>query len=73
MDCGRRTENLNVEHRTSNIECLMGREEETETGVPGSALEVCFSFEVGRSMFNVRRSFNTKDENLEFSSFAGAP
>jgi len=51
----------------------MGREEETETGVPGSALEVCFSFEVGRSMFNVRRSFNTKDENLEFSSFAGAP
>ena len=29
-------EKLNVEHRTSNIECLMG---------------VCFSFEVGRSMF----------------------
>jgi hypothetical protein len=40
----------------------MGKEEETEIGVPCSAREVCFSFEVGRSMFDVRRSFNTKIE-----------
>ena len=26
---------------------------------PGSPMEVCFSFEVGRSMFNVRRSFQS--------------
>jgi len=42
MDYGRVTEKLNVEHPTFNIEWLM---------------EVYFSFEVGRSMFNVRRSF----------------
>jgi hypothetical protein len=57
MDCGRVTEKLNVEHRTSNIEGLMGNAEETEIAAPCSTMEVCFSFEVGRSMFNVRRSF----------------
>jgi hypothetical protein len=46
-----------VEHRTSNIECLMGKNEEKEIGAPCSAMEVCFSFEVGRSMFDVQRSF----------------
>jgi hypothetical protein len=30
MDCGRVTKKLNVEHRTSNIECLMVKDEETE-------------------------------------------
>ena len=33
MDCGRVTEKMNVQHRTSNIECLMGKNgilEETE-------------------------------------------
>ena len=33
---------------------------ETQTGVKCSVLDVCFSFNVGRSMFDVRRSsFNT--------------
>jgi hypothetical protein len=44
---------MNVEHRTFNIEGLM---------------EVGLSFEVGRSMFNVRRSFRSDtgrpDQNL---------
>jgi hypothetical protein len=35
----------------------MGKDEETEIGIPCSAMEVCFSFDVGRSMFNVGRSF----------------
>jgi hypothetical protein len=58
MDCGRVSEKLNIEHRTPNIECLMGKDEETGIGVPCSAIAVCFSFEVGRSMFDVRRSLN---------------
>jgi hypothetical protein len=31
----------------------MGKDEETEIGVPRSATAVCFSFDVGRSMFDV--------------------
>jgi len=51
---------MNIEHRTSNIECLMKRDEETEIGVPRSVIEVCLSFDVGRSMFDVRCSFYSK-------------
>jgi hypothetical protein len=47
---------MNVEHRTPNIDGLMEKDEETEKGDPCSAMKVCFSFEVGRSMFYVRRS-----------------
>jgi hypothetical protein len=47
---------MNIEHRTSNIECLMGKDEETEIGVECSILDFCFSFDVGRSMFDVGRS-----------------
>jgi hypothetical protein len=36
---------MNVEHRTSNIECLMGRDR-----------EVCFSLDVQCSMFILGRS-----------------
>ena len=46
----------NVQHRTSNTECLMGKDEETEIAVKCSVLDACFSFDVGRSMFHVRRS-----------------
>jgi hypothetical protein len=42
----------------SNIEGLLGKDEETEIGASCSAMEVCFSSEVGRSMFDVRRSFS---------------
>jgi hypothetical protein len=34
----------------------MGKDEEIEIGVECSVLEVSFSFDVGRSMFDVRRS-----------------
>ena len=34
----------------------MGKDEETEIGVECWVLEVSFSFDVGRSMFDVRRS-----------------
>jgi hypothetical protein len=34
----------------------MEKDEETGIGAKFSAMEVCFSFEVGRSMFNVRCS-----------------
>ncbi len=34
----------------------MGKYEETDTGVECSVLDVCFSFDVGRSMFDVRHS-----------------
>jgi hypothetical protein len=34
----------------------MGKDEETEIGVECSVLKVSFSFDVGRSMFDVRRS-----------------
>ncbi len=44
------------EHRTSNIECWMGKDEETEIGVECSVLAVSFSFDVGRSMFDVHLS-----------------
>jgi hypothetical protein len=53
---GLNPEKLNIEHRTSNIECLMEKDEATGIGAKFSAVEVCFSFEVGRSMFNVRCS-----------------
>lgn len=45
MDCGRGTEKLNVEQRPPNIEYLR---------------EVCFSFRVGRSMFNVHFGIKNK-------------
>ena len=45
-DGAKRTEK--DKHRTSNIECLMGKPE----------LDVCFSFDVGRSMFDVRFFLN---------------
>jgi hypothetical protein len=41
-----------------SIEGLMGKEEETEIGAPRSAREACSSFDVGRSMFDVGRSFS---------------
>jgi len=31
---------MNIEHRTSNIECLMEKDEETEIGVECSVLNV---------------------------------
>jgi hypothetical protein len=34
----------------------MGKDEETEKGVECSVLDVCFSFDVGRWTFDVRRS-----------------
>jgi hypothetical protein len=34
----------------------MGKDEETETGVKCSVMEVCFSFDVGRWTFDVGRS-----------------
>ena len=34
----------------------MGKDEETEIGVECSVFVVCFSFDVGRSMFDVRVS-----------------
>ena len=34
----------------------MGKDEETEICVEWSVLDVCSSFDVGRSMFDVRRS-----------------
>ena len=34
----------------------MGKDEETEIAVECSLLDVCFSFDVGRSMFDVGRS-----------------
>ena len=55
-DLGKSIEKLNIEHRTSNIECLMGKDEEMGIDAKFSEIEVCFSFEVGRSMFNVRCS-----------------
>jgi hypothetical protein len=46
---------LNIEHRTSNIE---GRRVSSACVLLGAALVVCaFSFDVGRSMFDVRCSF----------------
>ncbi len=42
---------MNVQHRMFN-----GKDEETEIAVKRPALDVCFSFDVGCSMFNVRRS-----------------
>jgi hypothetical protein len=55
MDYGRGTEKLNVEHRTSNIECLMGKDEETVIGSPCSAMGVFFDSRLGvrSSMFDV--------------------
>jgi hypothetical protein len=38
----------------------MEKDKETEIGAPSSAMEFCLSFEVGRSMFDVRRSFSMK-------------
>ena len=45
------TEKMNIEHRTSNIECRMRKDEETEIAVECSVLDIRFSFDVGRSMF----------------------
>ncbi len=47
---------MNVQHRTLNIEFLMEKDEETEIAVECSLWVVCFSFDVGRSMFDVGRS-----------------
>ncbi len=41
---------------TFNTECLMEKDEETEVAVNCSLLAVCFSFDVGRSMFDVHLS-----------------
>jgi hypothetical protein len=46
----------NIEHRTSNIECLMGKNKETKIGVKYPVGDVCISFDVGRSMFDVHLS-----------------
>jgi len=44
----------------------MGKDEETEIAVEFSVLDICFSFDVGRSMFDVRRSsFNVTCERLQ--------
>jgi hypothetical protein len=54
----------------------MEKDKKTETGVPCSTVKVCFSLEVGRSMFNVRRSFNTKIAMFLYviiSLFVGGP
>ena len=54
---------MNIEHRTSNIEHRMGKDEEIEIAVVCSVLDICFSFDVGRSMLDVRRSsFNVTCE-----------
>jgi hypothetical protein len=58
---------MNVEHRTFNIECLMKDDIEAEIGVPGSAIKSSFSFEVGRSMFDVH--FVQKRETLSDDRF----
>ena len=42
----------------------MGKDEETEIAVVCSVLDVCFSFDVGRSMFDVRRSSFNLDVHL---------
>jgi hypothetical protein len=34
----------------------MGKDEDRETGAECPVLDVCFSFDVGRSTFDVRRS-----------------
>jgi len=44
---------MNTEYRTSNIERRMGKEEETEIAVECSVLDIRFSFDVERSMFDV--------------------
>jgi hypothetical protein len=44
------------EHRTSNIEWIMGKDEETEDRCSLFGIGSLFSFEVGRSMFDVGRS-----------------
>jgi hypothetical protein len=47
---------MNIEHPTSNIECLMGK------------ADVSFSFDVGRWMFDVGRSFfNTPLYGINFA------
>ncbi|MEA3385562.1 MAG: hypothetical protein U9Q89_03825, partial [Thermodesulfobacteriota bacterium] len=39
------------------------KDEETEIAIECSVLDICFSFDVGRSMFDVRRSsFNVTSE-----------
>jgi len=44
----------------------MRKDEETEIAVEFSVLDICFSFDVGRSMFDVRRSsFNVTCERLQ--------
>jgi hypothetical protein len=56
MDCGKITEKMNIEHRTSNVERRMEKDEEPGIGDLCSVLDVCFSFDVERSMFDVGRS-----------------
>ena len=51
MDCGRITEKMNIEHRTSNVERRMEKDKGPEIGDLCSVLDVCFSFDVGRSSF----------------------
>ena len=44
----------------------MGKDEETEIDVECSVLDVCFLFDVGSSMFDVRRSsFNLKSSPIK--------
>ncbi|OPL12969.1 MAG: hypothetical protein AVO38_03185 [delta proteobacterium ML8_D] len=47
---------MNTEYRTSNIERRMGKEEEIEIAVECSVLDIRFSFDVERSMFDVHLS-----------------
>ena len=64
MDCGGITKKMNIEHRTSNIEHRMGNREWGKKKKSAYDLEerlleysdLRFSFDVGRSMFFVRRS-----------------
>ena len=62
---------MNVEHRTFNIEGLMGKDEEKRIGIPCLTREVCFSFEVGRSMFDVRRSCAALDSGPRLTTCRG--
>jgi hypothetical protein len=49
----------------------MGKDEEKRIGTPCSTREVCFSFEVGRSMFDVRRSFSVLDSGPRLTTCRG--
>ncbi len=58
---------MNIEHRTSNIECEKGEDEEIEKGAECSQLDVCFSFYAGRSMFDVHLSIGNSISQMSYA------